>query len=169
MVDLKTIKPEAVSAALEMAKGYRLHNEPDEAESICLDILETDPDNQDALILLLLARTDKFPQGLNPTFEEAREVLPRLSDKFCLAYYSGVIYERRAKVHLERDDPRSGHIAYDWFIKAMEAYREAWSTCSPGNEDAVLRWNACARIINQHPDVRPDDAEPAIPMLDDWQ
>lgn len=169
MIKLKSISKEVIPKALANAEHYRLLNEPLEAESICLDVLETDPDNQDALILLLLARTDKFPQGLNPTFEEAREVLPRLSDKFCTAYYSGIIYERRAKVHLERDDPRSGHIAYDWFVKAMEAYREAWSTCSPGNEDAVLRWNTCARIINQHPDVRPDDAEPAIPMLDDWQ
>ena len=32
---------------------YRLLNEPWEAESICLDILTLEPDNQEALILLL--------------------------------------------------------------------------------------------------------------------
>lgn len=169
MIELKSISRESIPKVLAKAEHYRLLNEPLEAESICLDILATDPENQDALILLLLARTDKFSQQLNPTFEEAREVLPRLNDQFCKAYYTGIIYERRAKVHLERDDPRSGHIAYEWLVKAMEAYREAWSTCSPGNEDAILRWNTCARIINQNPEVHPAEADATLPMLDDWQ
>ena len=36
-------------AALEKALRYRLLNEPVEAESICRDVLEVDPDNQAAL------------------------------------------------------------------------------------------------------------------------
>jgi len=60
MVKLKAIAPEAVASALEKAKRYRLLNEPDEAESICLDILAVVPDHQEALILRLLALTDKF-------------------------------------------------------------------------------------------------------------
>ena len=38
-------------------------NEPGEAESICLDILAVDPDNQRAIIILLLAVKDRFDKG----------------------------------------------------------------------------------------------------------
>ncbi len=170
MVDLKTIKPEAVPAALEMAKGYRLQNEPDEAESICLDILAVDPDNQDALITMLLALTDKFSEGgLRPNFENAREIVARLSSAYCKAYYTGIIYERRAKYHLKLGGPQSGNMAHAWFTKAMTAYGEALAGCDPDNQDAVLRWNSCARFINDHPDVKPDDADHSEMLLDPFE
>ena len=54
MYILKTISKDAVPAALERAKQYRLLGDPLEAESICRDILEVEPDNQDALITLLM-------------------------------------------------------------------------------------------------------------------
>ncbi len=83
MIGLKTLTPEAVPSALEMAKRYRLLNEPDEAESICLDILAVDPDHQEALITLLLALTDKFADnGLNPSFEQAREGVAKLDSAY---------------------------------------------------------------------------------------
>ena len=58
--ELKTLSPEAVPRALEKAERYRLLNEPGEAESICLDALDVEPDNQEALVTLLLALTDQF-------------------------------------------------------------------------------------------------------------
>lgn len=169
MVELKTLKPEAVPSALEKAQRYRLLNEPDETESICLDILAVVPDHQDALILLLLALTDKFPDnGLNPAFEQARNVLARLDSAYCNAYYTGILYERRAKFHLKQGGPGSGAVAYDWFVKAMKSFGEALAGCDPDNQDAVLRWNSCARFINGHPDLKSFDADHNEMLLDSF-
>jgi hypothetical protein len=155
MFTLKTLSREAIPAALEKAERYRLLKERFEAESICRDILQVDPQNQQALITLLLALTDGFKQQLNPAFQQAEQVLQRLGDRFCKAYYGGVICERRAKVHFERHEPGSGQMAYEWFHKAMTLYDQALLSCSPGNQDAVLRWNTCARILMQNPQLAP--------------
>jgi hypothetical protein len=53
MFQLKHITREAIPHALERVERYRLLNEPEEAESICLDILAVDADNQSALVMLL--------------------------------------------------------------------------------------------------------------------
>jgi hypothetical protein len=58
MFELKRLSDEAIPAALEKALRYRLLNEPAEAESICHDVLRIDPENQQALVVLLLALTD---------------------------------------------------------------------------------------------------------------
>jgi len=167
MLELKTIQPEAVSSSLEMAKWYRLLGEPDESESICLDILAVDPGHQDALITLLLALTDKFAHtGLNPAFDEARKTVDKLDSAYCKAYYSGIIFERRAKYHLHQDEPGSGSLAYEWFARAMEAFDQAMAGCDPDNQDAVLRWNSCVRIINSRTDIRPDDGAAPETFLD---
>ncbi len=155
MFTLKMLAKEAVPAALEKAERYRLLKEPFEAESICRDVLAVDPGNQKALITLLLALTDGFKDRLNPAFQQAEEILPHLGEQFCKAYYGGIICERRAKVHLGRHEPGSGKLAYEWLRKAMERYELALQICSPGNQEALLRWNTCARIIMQNPDVAP--------------
>ena len=58
MYELKPMTAGGVSSAVAKAERYRLLNEPEAAESICLDILSIEPANQTALIILLLARTD---------------------------------------------------------------------------------------------------------------
>jgi hypothetical protein len=170
MFKLKTINPDSVPAALEKAKRYRLLNEPDETESICRDILAVVPDHQEAMILQLLALTDRFvDSGLNPYFEKAKGIVEHLDSAYCKFYYSGIIFERRAKFHLKQGGPGSGAVAYDWFVKAMTAYGEALAGCDPDNQDAVLRWNSCARTINSHPDVKSfggDDSEPLLDAFD---
>ena len=109
MIQLKPLKPEATAASLEKAKRYRLLNEPDVAESICLDILAGQPGHQEALITLLLALTDKFRvSGIVPAFEQAQEVIPQLDSSYSKAYYHGVIFERRAKFHLHQGGPGAG-------------------------------------------------------------
>lgn len=168
MYELKTLSKEAVPSALQKAERYRLLNEPNEAESICLDILQIDPRNQEALITLLLALTDKFEQSISPAFSKAREILPQLSDQHCRAYYGGIIFERRAKAHLHSGGPGAGHVAHDWFLKAMRAYEEALTSCSPGNQDAVLRWNSCVRILNENPEVSPGHDTDEVHMTDSW-
>jgi hypothetical protein len=161
MFVLKKLAREAIPAALEKAQRYRLLKEPLDAQSICRDVLAADPGNQDALITLLLALTDSFAQQLNPALQQAEEALQGLSDQYCKAYYGGIICERRAKVHLESHGPGSGELAYEWFRKAMALYEQALCGCSPGNQDALLRWNSCARIIMQHPHLVPADARRA--------
>jgi len=166
MFKLKPLSKEAIPAALEKANCYRFLNEPLEAESICLDILEVEPNNQQALITLLLSRTDQFEHELSQLFSRAREILPRLEDDYSRIYYNGIICERRAKAHLDRGNPGSGHMAYDWFRQAMEAYENAIDKRLAGNDDAILRWNACARIIMNNSDVAPAGEEPGEQMLE---
>ncbi len=62
MFALKPISPDSLEGAMAKAERYRLLNEPNEAESICRDILEVDPANREARISLILALTDEFPQ-----------------------------------------------------------------------------------------------------------
>src|SRR6185503_18127748 len=105
MFELKPLSKEAIPAALEKAMRYRLLNEPGEAESICHDVLNIDPENQQALVTLLLALTDRFEKGYAVGVMHAREVLPRLHDPYERAYYAGIICERQAKSHLRRGNP----------------------------------------------------------------
>jgi hypothetical protein len=102
MFELKPLSQEAVAAALEKAMRYRLLNEPAEAESICHDVLRVDPENQQALVILLLALTDRFGKGYGVGVLQAQEVLPRLRDAYERAYYAGIICERQAKARLRR-------------------------------------------------------------------
>ena len=170
MVELKTIKPEAISSSLEMAKRYRLLGEPDESESICLDILAVAPDHQEVLITLPLALTDKFADsGLNPSFDKARQTVDKLDSGYCKSYYSGIVFERRAKYHLRQSEPGSGSLAYEWFVNAMEAFDQAMEGCDPENQDAVLRWNSCARIINSRPDLGSDDIATSETSMDAYE
>jgi hypothetical protein len=166
MYILKTLSMDAVPAALEKAERYRLLGEALEAESICRDVLEVDPGNQQAHITLLLSLTDSFKQHLNTAFSQAQEVLEQLNDQYCKSYYGGIICERRAKTHLERGGPGSGRLAYEWFRKAMNLYETALRSCSPGNQDALLRWNTCARILMRNPSVEPGPGEKGEQMLE---
>jgi hypothetical protein len=167
MLTLKSIAVEAVPTALAKAQQYRLLNEPNEAESICLDILSAVPDHQEALKTLLLALTDKFSEfGVSPSFEQAREIVAKLDTSHCKAYFSGIIFERRAKFHLRRGGPGAGTEAYNWLVKAMDAFNQAMAECDPKNQDAVLRWNSCARIMNSNPEVRVDEGDRGEMLLD---
>lgn len=46
--ELKPLSKKAIPRAIEKADRYRLLNEPSDAESICLDVLAVDPENQRA-------------------------------------------------------------------------------------------------------------------------
>src|SRR5258705_12812784 len=97
MFQLKSPSNQGISAALDKAERYRLLNEPREAESICLDVLEIDPENQKALVILLLSITDQFGRRDPDATRHARELLPRLHDEYDRTYYAGIIFERQAK------------------------------------------------------------------------
>src|SRR5438094_6904346 len=77
MCALKPISQASITGALAKAQRYRLLNEPNEAESICRDILEVEPDNRQALISLTLALTDQIPQDAG-AFANALGTIARL-------------------------------------------------------------------------------------------
>lgn len=163
MFELKTLSQEAIPAALEKAERYRLLNEPAEAESICLDVLKIAPDNQEALIMLLLAVTDRVAKGYGVSDTQAKHVLARITGEYDRAYYSGILAERRAKMKLAQG-VHGATWAYGLFREAMECYAKAEAIRPPGNDDALLRWNTCARIIAKNklvPRVE-EKAEPAF-------
>jgi len=147
MSDLKPLSKEAIPAALEKAMRYRLLNEPAEAESICLDVLKADPKNQEAIVTLLLALTDRFEKGYGVSDTQAKELLARIKSDYERAYYTGIFNERRAKAKLTQGAPDCRFQAYDLFREAMSWFEKAESIRPPSNDDAVLRWNTCARII----------------------
>ena len=147
MFDLKPLSREAIPAALERATRYRLLNEPAEAESICLDVLRADPDNQQALVVLLLALTDRFNKGYGVSDTQTQELLSRLQGGYDRAYYAGIICERKAKAQLHQGTPGSGFTAYELFRNAMDWFEKAEVIRPAGNDEALLRWNTCARII----------------------
>ena len=147
MFELKPLSKEAVTSALEKAKHYRLLNEPSAAQSICLDILQIEPDNQDALVNLVLAMSDRLAKDYSIGDSQIKNYLSRISDDYERAYYTGIIYERRAKAALSKGTPDSEHTAYELFRQAMNWFERAEAIRPTGNEDAILRWNGCARII----------------------
>ncbi|HKB35514.1 MAG TPA: hypothetical protein VKD72_03610 [Gemmataceae bacterium] len=154
MFHLKPLDHDAVPRALEKAERYRLLNEPEEAESICQDVLAVEPDNQQALITMLLALTDQFPGGAADSHGRAQALLPKLQNEYDRCYYAGIICERRGRARLDKGGPGSGGIAYDWLHQAMEWYEKAEALRPPHNDDTILRWNTCARVIMKH-DLKP--------------
>ena len=165
MSELKPLSPEAIPAALEKAERYRFLNEPGEAESICLDVLCADPGNQRALITLLLAITDRFGKGYGVGDTQAKELLSRLTGEYDRAYYAGILAERRAKAKLAQGTPGSSYYAYDGLREAMSWFEKAEGMRPPGNDDALLRWNTCARIIAKNRLV-PREEENVEPPLE---
>jgi hypothetical protein len=158
MFDLKPLHADAVPAALARAERYRLLNEPSEAESICLDILAVKPEDQAARIMLLLALTDQFDAvaGAHPA---AREALAGLTSDYDRAYYAGLVAERLAKSRFARAGAAASGGVYDSLVEAMEHFERAEALRQPGNDDARLRWNACVRFIQRHPQLRPSVEE----------
>jgi hypothetical protein len=152
MIELKPLSKAAIPAALAKAERYRLLNEPGQAESICLDILAIDDGNQDALITLLLALTDQF-DDIEASSRAARavgEVVLRLQDDYQRSYYAGIICERRGRSHLRQG--RLASAAVEWLREAMSYYERAEHLRPEGNDDAVLRWNACVRLLMTLPE-----------------
>jgi hypothetical protein len=155
--ELKCLTPEGVPAALAKAYRYRLLNEPEQAESICHDVLGIEPTNQDAVTALILCLTDRLlgPRPVSP--REARELLPRLATEYDREYYAGIIDEREGIAWMRSGKPRAGAAAYHCFRDAMAHFEKAETIRPPANDDALLRWNSCARMIDANPDVAPAD------------
>jgi hypothetical protein len=150
--ELKSISEQSIPEALAKVERYRLLNEPSLAESICLDILAIVPDHQEALISLLLARTDQFDSYVH--VKGAQEVLEQIKGDYERAYYQGIIWERMGHARIHHGGTGAGTSAFHALRDAMDHYEKAMNFAVPGNDDAILRWNTCARVIMQNPDIR---------------
>ncbi len=148
-MDLKPISKAGIPAALQKAERYRLLNDSTAAESICLDILAVEPDNQQALVMLVLAITDQLELS-EDAVQRARAVLPRLKDEYKRHYYSGIISERKAKSILKRGAMGGDAVAHEWFHDAMRWYAKAEAIRPQANDEAILRWNTCVRLLGRH-------------------
>jgi hypothetical protein len=153
MLSLKPLSKDAIPAALAKAEKYLLFNEPWQSESICRDVLEVDSGNQPALIALVLALAAQFDQGIS--VKEAWDAVGQLTSEYERTYYSGFIQERRAIAVLRQGDLRAGSVVHTLFRQAMDWYEKAAALRPPANDDALLRWNACARVLRRNPHIAP--------------
>jgi hypothetical protein len=149
MPDLKRISREAIPRAVQKAERYRLLNQSWATESICLDVLEVDPGNQQVIVMLLLALTDQFGPEPYELARRAQATLGRITDPYQRAYYEGIIHERLAHAQLAHTALQAEAMAYESLRSAMEAFERAEALRQPGNDDAILRWNTCLRTLER--------------------
>ena len=79
---LKTISRAGIPEAVSKAELYRSLNEPEEAESICQDILAVEPEHQLALRLMGLAITDQFSGDASERYREVEALFLRLTERY---------------------------------------------------------------------------------------
>lgn len=164
MFTLKPISHDGIETALAKAERYRLLGEPNEAQSICLDILEIDPANRRARINLILALTDEIPKE-GSSFVRAMETIPGLESQYDRAYYSGIAWERRAKARYSSKGIGSSNYVYEWIVKALQFFEQAEHLRPAGNDSSILRWNACVRFLERHKELAPTIEEAPAAIL----
>ena len=152
---LKTISKAGIGEAIAKAELYRYLNEPEEAESICRDVLAADPKNMLGLRTLGLAITDQFTGGAADRYAEVEAIFERLADPYERLYYLGLLYERRVKAQLRGG--RAAHTLLPLLEKALHCFAEAEKINPPGNDDAILRWNRCVRLLQSQPDFEAEE------------
>jgi hypothetical protein len=155
-MELKQISPASVPRALALSERYRLLNEPEQAESICRDILEADPGNQDATRMLLLSLTEQFGHKRANVFQEAERIAGEMTSPYERAYYLGLVFERWGRRKLEEDVPV--YIAGEWLQKAMVQFETAEKIKPADDDSALLRWNTCARLLQRVPKAMAESA-----------
>jgi len=143
--NLKPISRAGIAEANSKVEVYRYLNEPGEAESICRDILAIEPDNQPSLRLLGLSITDQFKGETSDRYTEAENIFRSLTDPYNRVYHLGLLHERKAKAQLRAG--RSPHAVLPVFETAMSYFEEAEKIRPPNNDDAILRWNRCVRLL----------------------
>ena len=164
---LKPISREAIPRAIMKAERYRLIDQSWAAESICRDILEIDPANQQVLVMLVLALTDQLADDHGNIMKLVHETLPRIDDPYQRAYYTGIASERSGQALLHRGGMGSGAMAYDAIRDAMRWYERAETIRPAGNDDAILRWNTCARLMTGNSQLAPHTESAYEPALED--
>ena len=165
MFELKRLSTSAIPAALAKAERYRLLNEPEAAQSICEDVLAADPANFDAVRTFILALTDSFPNHDGNNVSRAQELVARLPSEYERAYFAGIVAERRARALLARSSPGRALSAGDFVREAMRQFERAEAVKPADNDDALLRWNACARLFERYPELAVVHEDRTAPVM----
>lgn len=147
---LKVISESGITKAIAKAERYRCLNEPEEAESICRDILAADPGNTLGARILGLALTDQFTGDAGDRYDEVEEIFRRLADPYERLYYTGILYERRLKAQLRAGRP--AHTLLPLLEEALRCFADAEKIRPTGNDDSILRWNRCVRLFQSRSD-----------------
>src|SRR5215831_11228129 len=154
---LKTISKQGIAEAFSKVNLYRSLNEPEEAESICHDILAVELENQLAQRMLGLTITDQFTGQVADRYSEVETLFENLADPYERHYYKGLLYERRAKAQMRAGRPPQ--MLVPLFLQAMHHFEEAEKIRPSDNDDSVLRWNRCVRLLRTLPEVEPQPQE----------
>jgi len=161
--ELKRLAEKNLAAAVTLAKHYRDLNQPEEAESICRDVLAVAPDDADAWRTLGLALTDRFPSAWMTLFDEACAAFQKLGSEYERVYYTGIAWERYAKAQLEagRD-----HNAIHAFEEALARFEQAESIAPKDEPAPVLHYNRCVRALTTHPELVRASTVPHAPKYE---
>ena len=154
-LNLKTISKSGIPEAIAKAELYRYLNEPEEAESICRDVLAAEPKHMLGLRTLGLAITDQFTGETSDRYSEVEAIFQRLAEPYERVYYLGLLCERRVKAQLRAG--RAPHTLLPLLEKALQYFGEAEKIHPPGNDDAILRWNRCVRLLQSQPDFAAEE------------
>lgn len=162
---LKTISKDGIPEAISKVELYRSLNDPEGAESICQDVLAIEPDHQIAIRMLGLTITDQFTGHPTDRYSEAERRFAGLADPYERHYYLGLLNERRARAQMRAG--QTARTTASSLHEAMVLYEEAERIHPPQNDDAVLRWNRCARLLEKlgqteetEPSLHDDDTAP---------
>ena len=161
--ELKRLKDKNLGTAIALAKHYRDLNQPDEAESICRDVLEIEPANVDALRTLGLAMTDRFASQWMSLFEDACAAFKQLPTEYERAYYVGIAWERYAKAQAEAG---RAHNAIHAFEEAIGFFEEASNHAAKDDPAPILHFNRCVRALTSSPELTAAAQVPHAPRYE---
>jgi tetratricopeptide (TPR) repeat protein len=137
--ELKKLADKNLGAAITLAKHYRDLNQPDEAESICRDVLEVAPDDVDALRTLGLTLTDRFPTAWMSLFEEACSTFKKLPSEYT------------ARPACE---------------EAIVKFEEASALAAKDDPAPILHYNRCVRALTTNPEIARASTVPQQPKYE---
>jgi len=168
MSELKTLSAAAIPAALAKAERYRLLNEPEQAESICEDVLAIQPEHEEAKAMLILALTDQLAGGAHDragVVARAQALAATVASEYHRNYYSGLIAERRGRAVLGRGGAGARAAAGEWIREAMQRFADAERMRPADDDAAILRWNACVRLLEKHPQLSEAAEDRTEPLM----
>ncbi|HVH45716.1 MAG TPA: hypothetical protein VM925_25355 [Labilithrix sp.] len=162
--ELKRLDARNLEAAVALAKHYRALNQPEDAESICRDVLEVAPENQDALSTLGLALTDQFPTSWMMLFDDACATFAKLRSEYDRVYYTAIAWERYAKAQLVAGHANNARHAFE---QAIDRFERADWLGSPDDPIAILHYNRCVRALESNTEIARASLVPEGPVFGD--